>query len=108
MTQLVDMAQTPQPPYYAVIFTSILANDSEEYAETSEQMLTLASQMDGYLGIDSARQEVGISVSYWRDIESIRAWKANTEHQKAQQSGKHNWYKSYQVRIAKVEKHYSF
>jgi len=100
-------ASTPKPPYYAVIFTSLKASD-EGYAETSARMNELARQQPGFLGIESARGDdgVGITVSYWTDLESIRAWKANAEHLGAQRRGKREWYSRYITRVCKVEYDY--
>ncbi|MEP4670288.1 MAG: antibiotic biosynthesis monooxygenase, partial [Cyclobacteriaceae bacterium] len=67
------IAQTPKPPYYAVIFTSVRTDMNEGYAATAERMVELGSQMPGFLGIESAREEVGITVSYWDSLESIKA-----------------------------------
>jgi heme-degrading monooxygenase HmoA len=100
-------ATTPTPPYYAVIFTSHQAND-EGYAETSERMNELARQQPGFLGIESVRGDdgLGITVSYWSDLESIRAWKSNAEHLAAQGRGKREWYSGYFTRVCKVEYDY--
>ena len=97
-----------QPPYYAVIFTSVSTENNEGYSEMAEVMETLAQQQEGYLGIESARNEIGITVSYWKDLESIRNWKQNMDHLEAQRKGRASWYKSYTVRIALVEREYSF
>lgn len=94
-------------PYYAVIFTSTLAN-SEGYATMAGQMEELAKKQVGYIGMDSAREDVGITVSYWKDLESIQLWKKNVDHINAQELGKTKWYKSYSVRIARVEREYGF
>ncbi len=93
--------------YYAVIFTSQIAND-DGYAAMSERMEALARQQPGFLGIESVRGEngVGITVSYWTDLESIRAWKANAEHREAQQRGKSEWYSRYKTRVCRVEYEY--
>lgn len=101
------IAKTPQPPYYAVIFTS-LKKDEKGYAQMAEKMEQLARSQQGYLGFESAREETGISVSYWKDLESIANWKAHAEHQLAQKLGKTRWYNSYKIRIAKVERDYEF
>ena len=69
-------------------------------------MLELAAQQPGYLGVESAREDLGITISYWRDLESIKQWKANAEHLEAQKNGRHRWYSSYQTRIALVERDY--
>ena len=102
------IAKTPSPPYYAVIFTSVLADDSEGYAAMSSRMKELAAQQPGFLGMESAREDVGITVSYWRDLESIRAWKANVEHLRAQKAGREKWYSGYKIRVCKVERDYDF
>lgn len=101
-----DLANTPEAPYYAVIFTSLQNDDLEGYAAMAEKMESLAKQQDGYLGIESARDGLGITVSYWRDLESIKRWKTHLEHIEAQQQGRSQWYKSYRVRVAKVEREY--
>ncbi len=97
-----------QPPYYAVIFTSVATENNTGYSEMAEIMEELAQQQEGYLGIESARNEIGITVSYWKDLESIRKWKQNIDHLEAQRKGRASWYKSYTVRIALVEREYSF
>ena len=95
-------------PYYAVIFSSILSEHSKGYSEMAEDMEHLARQQIGFLGMDSAKGETGITISYWKDIEAIKIWKANLDHIDAQRQGKDKWYQWYQVRICKVEKEYSF
>jgi heme-degrading monooxygenase HmoA len=102
------LARTPQPPYYAVIFTSRRTEGDAGYAAMSERMVELGSKQEGFLGIESARSPdgTGITVSYWRDEAAIRAWKQNSDHQKAQRGGQQSWYADYTVRIAKVERAY--
>jgi heme-degrading monooxygenase HmoA len=97
-----------KPPYYAVIFTSIKTENHEGYDEMATKMVTLAQQQEGFLGVESARNEIGITVSYWRDLESIKNWKQNLDHLEAQQNGIKLWYKKYTVRIALVEREYGF
>jgi heme-degrading monooxygenase HmoA len=103
-----EIAKTPEPPYYAVIFTSYRSEDDQGYGNMAEKMAELASQQPGYLGMESARATVGISVSYWSDLKSIKAWKQNTEHILAQKGGREIWYLAYKVRISKVERDYGF
>ena len=95
-------------PYYAVIFTSKLSETTEGYEAMGQRMVELAQQQEGFLGVESARNEIGITVSYWKDLESIRQWKQQLEHLSAQEQGKSTWYKNYTVRIALVEHEYSF
>ena len=101
-----DIACTPDPPYYAVIFTSHRTAADNSYLEMAEKMVELAEQQPGFLGVESAREDIGITVSYWTDLESIRLWKEHIEHQKARKSGRESWYSTFQVRIAKVERSY--
>lgn len=103
-----EIANTPQPPYYAVIFTSLRNNGDNGYAETAERMLELAQQQPGFLGVESAREDLGITVSYWESPDAIKTWKKHTEHLFAQKQGKEIWYKNYKVRICKVERDYGF
>jgi heme-degrading monooxygenase HmoA len=97
-----------QPPYYAVIFTSKRTDLALGYDEMSQKMVELAHQQEGFLGIESARNEIGITVSYWSSLEAIQRWKVNLDHIQAQRNGIANWYTDYTVRIAKVEREYSF
>ena len=102
------IATTPKPPYYAVIFTSQRTEGDNGYFDMAEKMEQLAKQQEGFLGIESAKENIGITVSYWRDLESIRKWKMNTEHLDAQEKGKTVWYKNYKTRICLVERDYGF
>ncbi|GAA0736335.1 antibiotic biosynthesis monooxygenase [Gaetbulibacter jejuensis] len=95
-------------PYYAVIFTSTQKEHIEGYAEMANQMEALAKTQDGFLGMDSARNEVGITVSYWESLEAIKNWKQHTDHLVAQQKGRQDWYSWYNVKICKVERVYEF
>ena len=108
MNSLAQIAATPEPPYYAVIFTSLRTGGDHGYGDMAVRMAELAAQQPGYLGMESARgaDGLGLTVSYWRDEASIIAWKRNTEHQQAQRGGQQTWYDDYQVRVAKVERAY--
>lgn len=94
--------------YYAVIFTSTRTEVEAGYAEMATKMVELAKAQPGFIGMESARSEIGITVSYWESLEAIKSWKANMEHLEAQEKGKTTWYKNYKVRIAKVEREYEF
>jgi heme-degrading monooxygenase HmoA len=103
-----EISKTPEPPYYAVIFTSHRTEGDNGYGEIAQKMVKLASQQPGFLGVESARESVGITVSYWSDIESIRLWKQNSEHVMAQKQGRKIWYREFKTRICKVESDYGF
>jgi len=98
--------QNIKPPYYAVIFSSKLTKNIDGYSEMAQKMEKLALEQKGFLGIESARNEIGITVSYWKDEQAIKRWKQQTDHMLAQKIGKEKWYESYRVRVAKVERDY--
>ena len=97
---------TPDPPYYAVIFTSRRTDVDDGYDETSDRMIELAAQHPGFLGVESARGEdgLGITISYWTDEDAIRAWRMNAEHLVVQEKGRREWYAEFITRVAKVER----
>jgi len=108
ITDPIMIIKTPAPPFYTVIFTSLRTEVEEGYSEMAQKMADLAREEPGFLGMESAREKLGITVSYWTDVESIKKWKANFEHQTAQKLGKEKWYEHYAIRIAKVERQYDF
>jgi len=95
-------------PYYAVIFTSLRTDGDQGYAEMAEEMESLAKKQTGFLDIESARDGLGITVSYWESLEAIADWKANMDHRQAQKDGIKTWYSWYKVRICRVEREYEF
>jgi heme-degrading monooxygenase HmoA len=103
-------AATPDPPYTAVIFTSVRAPaDDAAYNATAARMEELAAEQSGYLGIESARDpgtRHGITVSYWATEGDARAWKLVAEHLQAQRAGREGWYEAYRVRVATVTRAY--
>ncbi|NQY14909.1 MAG: antibiotic biosynthesis monooxygenase [Henriciella sp.] len=102
-------SKTPEPPYYAVIFTSILGEHRDGYDAMGAAMVELAAHQPGFLGIETTRgaDGLGITVSYWKDEDSILAWKQQTQHALAQKNGIERWYSHYELRVAKVERAYS-
>ena len=110
IAQLRQFANTPEPPYYAVVFSSQRTDDDQQgYAEMAQRMLDLAQKQAGYLGVESARDTdgFGITVSYWDSLAHIAQWKNEGQHLVAQDKGRTNWYQNYFTRIAKVERAYS-
>ena len=107
-----ELAQTPEPPYWSVIFTSVRApspgGSDDGYDATARRMFSLAAEQRGFLGVDTAREDVGITVCYWTDEASIAAWKRDADHAFAQYEGKTRWYDAYEIRIARVERAYGF
>jgi heme-degrading monooxygenase HmoA len=106
MSEPMTIARTPEPPYYAVIFTSLRTEGDNGYGDTAARMLELAAEQPGYLGVESARDGLGITVSYWDSLEAIAAWKRNAEHRLAQQRGREQWYAAYMIRVCRVERAY--
>lgn len=101
-------ARLPDPPYYAVIFSSQRTPGDQGYGATAERMVELAQQQPGFLGMESTRgaDGFGITVAYFRDEASIAAWKVNAEHRQAQRMGHTTWYEHFELRVARVERAY--
>jgi heme-degrading monooxygenase HmoA len=97
-----------QPPYYAVIFTTLRKEGDHGYEEMASKMEALAAKQPGFIGFETARSEIGISVSYWETLAAIKQWKENSEHLIAQKKGKEVWYQWYKLRICLVERDYEF
>lgn len=109
LARTIVVMDIPEPPYYAVIFTSRRTPDPDDgYAETADRMVELAARQPGFLGVDSTRgpDGLGITVSYWRDEESIAAWRRNAEHTAARAKGRADWYSEWAIHVAKVERSY--
>lgn len=100
------IASTPEPPYTAVVFTSLRTDGDNGYAAMAHRMGELAARQPGYLGIESARDDLGITVSYWTDDAAAAAWKQVAEHLVAQERGRATWYVDYQIRVATVTRSY--
>ena len=100
----------PRPPYYAVVFTSLRTPGDDGYADRSQDMERLARDVPGFLGIDSVRDAdgLGITVSYWRDEQSIAAWRDHPAHSVTRADGRARWYEDFTVHVAKVERSYDF
>jgi heme-degrading monooxygenase HmoA len=101
-----ENARTPEPPYYAVIFSSRRTAIDDGYGPMADRMVELASRQSGFLGLESARgaDGFGITVSYWASLADIAAWKAHAEHRVAQTTGRAKWYAHFETRIARVER----
>ena len=105
------IANTPRPPYYAVVFTTTRTEGDKGYAAMAQYMEKLAAQQPGYLGIESARDpqtREGITVSYWQSLDAIKNWRDNAEHSMAREQGREKWYANYKLRVCKVERDYGF
>jgi heme-degrading monooxygenase HmoA len=100
------IARTPEPPYYVAIFTSLRNPGDDGYGAMSARMVDLVREQPGYLGMESLRNADGrgITLSYWDSLESIQAWKRDAEHLEAQRLGREQWYESYAIRVARVER----
>jgi heme-degrading monooxygenase HmoA len=96
----------PEPPYFAVIFSSQRTPSDQGYGAMAERMLALARTQPGFLGVESARDAsgFGLTVSYWRDEASIASWRRHAEHREAQERGRREWYANYELRVARVER----
>ena len=96
------ISNTPTPPYYAVIFSSVRTTDTKGYTEMNALMNALAVEQQGFLGMENAQSDIGISISYWSDLEAIKRWKDHLEHQNAQKEGQNRWYQPIKCGLPKL------
>ena len=110
MSTPTGFAPRPEPPYYAVIFTSSRSDVDEGYGAAADRMVELASRQPGYIGVESARgaDGLGITVSYWATEEDVAAWRRHLEHAAARDKGRGRWYTHYELRVARVERAYGW
>lgn len=103
-------AKLPASPCYAVIFSSTRTGHEAGYAEAAARMVELARAQPGFLGMESARgaDGFGITVSYWDSEEAIGAWRRQVEHVATRERGRSEWYRQFEVRIARVERAYGW
>ncbi|MFK7887206.1 MAG: antibiotic biosynthesis monooxygenase [Gammaproteobacteria bacterium] len=101
-----SIANTPEPPYYVTIFTSLRTPGDQGYDAMANRMAELSAQQPGFLGMESAREGVGLTLCYWKDLPSIANWRRNVEHTEARRLGREKWYTEFRVRIARVERDY--
>ena len=101
------IVNTPAPPYYAVIFSSLRTEGDQGYGQAANRMLALAQKQPGFLGVESAREDgLGITVSYWASEAAILAWKQHAEHSEVREQGRSTWYSAFHTRVCKVERAY--
>ncbi|MFF8943182.1 antibiotic biosynthesis monooxygenase family protein [Streptomyces sp. NPDC014864] len=99
-----------EPPYYVAVFTSVSTGDQSGYGETAARMEDLVKDVPGFLGMDHARTPGGLSITvgYFRDADALTEWRSNAEHRAAQKRGRGEWYRSYTLHVAKVERSHGF
>ncbi|MBI5032888.1 MAG: antibiotic biosynthesis monooxygenase [Chloroflexi bacterium] len=105
---MTKIARTPEPPYFAVIFTSLRTEGDTGFAAMAEKMVELATFQSGFIGVESARDKIGITVTYWTNMEAILSWSQNAQHKLAWELGYQKWYQSFKLRVCKVERDYDF
>ncbi|GAA2615232.1 MULTISPECIES: antibiotic biosynthesis monooxygenase family protein [Streptomyces] len=107
---IIQPVQAFEPPYVMAVFSNIRAADDSGYPETLARMQELVPGNPGYLGYESARTPggLGITVAYFRDHESLTAWREDMEHQAAMRQGRADWYESYTLHVGTVERSHGF
>ncbi|MFG2990635.1 antibiotic biosynthesis monooxygenase family protein [Streptomyces sp. NPDC048257] len=99
-----------EPPYVMAVFSNTRAAEDSGYPETLARMNEIVRENPGFLGYESARTPggLGITVAYFRDHESLTVWREDLEHQAAMKQGRTDWYDSYTLHVATVERSHGF
>ncbi len=99
-----------EPPYYVAVFSTVRTQEQDGYRETNARMEELVRAVPGFLGMDHAQTPggLGITVGYFRDADALAQWRTNEEHRAAQRRGRAEWYESYTLHIAKVERSHGY
>ncbi|MFF5495717.1 antibiotic biosynthesis monooxygenase family protein [Streptomyces aquilus] len=102
-----------EPPYYAVVFTSVRTEEADRdggYGSTAQRLGELVQEIPGFLGEDSAHTPGGlaVTVAYFRDLAGIEEWRQHAAHREAKERGRAHWYERYSLHIAKVEHSHGF
>jgi len=106
----VTPVEAHEPPYYVAVFTTVRTQEQSDYSETNARMEDLVKDIPGYLGMDHAQTPggLGITVGYFRDADALTEWRTDAEHRAAQKRGRDQWYESYTLHVAKVERSHGF
>jgi len=87
-----------------VLFRSKLVPEPDGYAEMAEEMETLARSMPGFIDVKAYKAEDGerLTVVWWEDETTLRAWRTHARHLVAQQTGRERWYEYYDMNVATI------
>ncbi|MEO7577960.1 MAG: antibiotic biosynthesis monooxygenase [Massilia sp.] len=95
----------------AVIF-EVLPSEGRagEYFDTAAGLRARLEQVDGFISIErfASLTQPGklLSLSFWRDEESVRAWRCGDAHRAAQARGREGVFAEYRLRVAQVLRDY--
>ena len=89
-----------------VLFRSKLVDAPDGYAEMAQEMLELAKTMPGFIDVKAFTADDGerLTVVWWHDEETLRAWRTNARHLVAQRAGRERWYEYYTLDVAEVKR----
>jgi len=87
-----------------VLFRSRLVPEPDGYAEMAQEMLDLAKTMPGFIDVKGFKADDGerLTIVWWRDEETLRAWRTHARHLVAQQTGRERWYEYYTLEVAEI------
>ena len=92
---------------YAVILRVEINETDNAYFDIANRLRDLAIAKYGcseFTSVADGNQE--IAISYWENLEQIKAWKQDPEHAAAQREGRTKWYKSYKVQVMEIIREY--
>ena len=94
-----------------LFFSRLTPEAGEEYVATDQRLMELARSAPGFVDVKSFTAADGerLTIVWWKDLETLRAWREDPEHRKAQAKGRALWYRYYDVEVAEMvrENHFS-
>ena len=96
----------------AVIFEVIPApGRKQEYLDLAASLRPALEQTDGFISIERFASLTNdgkvLSLSFWRDEESVRRWRNVQKHREAQSKGRGGIFSAYRLRVCQVLRDYS-
>ena len=95
----------------AVIFEAIPEKGKwDEYIDIASKLRPELETIDGFISVERfqsiANPEKVLSLSFWRDEESVRQWRNLETHRVAQHQGRTSIFNDYRLRVASVIRDY--
>ena len=95
-----------------IVEFELRAGMESEFETALKHMQEQVKKYDGFLGEVSCcsieKEKTFVTLFYWRDRESIKAWREDPEHVKIQELGRSKIFAWYKIRVCEIEREYGW